>query len=109
MASFVYSNLRKMNTKDIDCSFMIDLLWKVSWPLRSPMLGWSGYMQMIQEGTYPGKSSFVFLPMIDLNPSDLSCIYSTLKFICKEASRYQKPPVVTFDQPLYWKAVYNHK
>jgi hypothetical protein len=68
-----------MNTKDVDCSFMIDLLWKVSWPLRSPMLGWSGYMQMIQEGTYPGKSSFVFLPMIDLNPSDLLCIYSFAK------------------------------
>ena len=26
-------------------------------------------------------------------------------FICKEASRYQKPPVVTFDQPFYWKAL----
>ncbi|CAG2213079.1 unnamed protein product [Mytilus edulis] len=105
MASCVYSNLRKMNYKDVDCSYMVNLLWKVSWPLRSPMPGWSGYMQMVQEGTYPGKSSFVFLPMIDLNPSDLSCIYSTLKFICKEAHRYQKPPVVTFDQPLYWKAL----
>ncbi|CAC5372589.1 unnamed protein product [Mytilus coruscus] len=69
------------------------------------MPGWSGYMQMVQEETCPGKSSFVFLPIIDLNPSDLSCIYSTLKFICKEAHRYQKPPVVTFDQPLYWKAL----
>ncbi|CAC5372581.1 unnamed protein product [Mytilus coruscus] len=105
MASCVYSNLRKMNYKDVDCSFMVKLLWKVSWPLRSPMPGWSGYMQMVQEGTYPGKSSFVFLPMIDLNPSDLSCIYSTLKFICKKAHRYQKPPIVTFDQPLYWKAL----
>ncbi|CAG2208600.1 unnamed protein product [Mytilus edulis] len=105
MASCIYSNLRKMNYKDVDCSYMVNLLWKVSWPLRSPMPGWSGYMQMVQEGTYPGKSSFIFLPMIDLNPSDLSCIYSTLKFICKEAHRYQKPPVVTFDQPLYWKAL----
>ncbi|CAC5372535.1 unnamed protein product [Mytilus coruscus] len=105
MASCVYSNLRKMNYKDVDCSFTINLLWKVSWSLCSPMPGWSGYMQMVQEGTYPGKSSFVFLPMIDLNPSDLSCIYSTLTFICKEAHRYQKPPVVTFDQPLYWKAL----
>ncbi|CAC5426682.1 unnamed protein product [Mytilus coruscus] len=43
--------------------------------------------------------------MIDLNPNDLSWTYSTLKFICKEAHRYQKPPVVTFDQPLYWKTL----
>ncbi|CAC5425516.1 unnamed protein product [Mytilus coruscus] len=30
MASCVYSNLRKMNYKDVDCSFMVNLLWKVS-------------------------------------------------------------------------------
>ncbi|CAC5359434.1 unnamed protein product [Mytilus coruscus] len=53
MASCVYSNLRKMNYKDVDCSFMVNLLLKVSWPLRSPMPWWSGYMQMVQEGSYP--------------------------------------------------------
>ncbi|CAC5406040.1 unnamed protein product [Mytilus coruscus] len=47
MASCVYSNLRKMNYKD--CSFMVNLLWKVSWPLRSPMPGLYGYRQMVQE------------------------------------------------------------
>ncbi|VDI73947.1 Hypothetical predicted protein [Mytilus galloprovincialis] len=28
MASCVYSNLRKMNYKDVDCSYMVNLLWK---------------------------------------------------------------------------------
>ncbi|EDO31725.1 predicted protein [Nematostella vectensis] len=43
--------------------------------------------------------------MIDLNPSDMSCIYSTLKFVCDHAKRYGFAPVLTFDQPLYWKAL----
>ena len=43
--------------------------------------------------------------MIDMNPSDLTCIFSTLHFIAEEAKRHNAEPVVTFDQPLYWKAV----
>jgi hypothetical protein len=50
-------------------------------------------------------SNITFLPMIDLNPSDMSCLYSTLKFVSKEASHHNRTPVITFDQPLYWKAL----
>ncbi|CAC5369993.1 unnamed protein product [Mytilus coruscus] len=35
----------------------------------------------------------------------MSCIYSTLLFVSKEASRRGRTPVITFDQPLYWKSV----
>lgn len=42
--------------------------------------------------------------MIDLSPSDLSCIYSTMQFVCDQASRYESIPILTFDQPLYWKS-----
>ncbi|KAL8574874.1 hypothetical protein ACOMHN_003434 [Nucella lapillus] len=66
----------------------LDLLWKVSWPLRSPRLGWSGMMQTICSGAYPGKSSFTFLPMIDMDPTNMSCIFSTLHFVSSVASRY---------------------
>ena len=62
-------------------------------------------MQTVSKGTYPGKSSFVYLPMIDMNPGDMSCIYSTLKYISNHARRYQQTAVITFDQPLYWKAM----
>ncbi|KAL8575021.1 hypothetical protein ACOMHN_063553 [Nucella lapillus] len=55
-------------------------------------------------GTHPGKSNIYFLPMIDMNPSDMTCIYSTLLFVSKEARRHDSEPVITFDQPLYWKA-----
>ena len=45
------------------------------------------------------------MPMIDLNPGDLSCIYSTLRFVTAQASRCRMTPVITFDQPLYLKAL----
>eukprot|EP00745_Piridium_sociabile_P023062 TRINITY_DN35931_c2_g2_i7.p1 TRINITY_DN35931_c2_g2~~TRINITY_DN35931_c2_g2_i7.p1 ORF type:complete len:567 (+),score=112.84 TRINITY_DN35931_c2_g2_i7:122-1822(+) len=82
----------------------LDLLWKVSWPLRSPRPGWSGMMQTVCNGNYPGQSSFTFLPMIDMDPTNMSCIYSTLQFVSSLASRYDCTPVLTFDQPLWWKS-----
>ena len=42
--------------------------------------------------------------MIDMYPGDKTCILSTLEFICKLASKHNISPVVTFDQPLFWKA-----
>ena len=47
----------------------------------------------------------MFLPMIDMEPSNMTCIYSTLIFINEQAKRYSVTPVVTFDQPLCWKAL----
>jgi hypothetical protein len=62
-------------------------------------------MQMVLEGDTQGVSDITFLPIIDLNPSDLNCIFSTLMFVSKEASRHNRTTIITFDQPLYWKAV----
>ncbi|PIK40129.1 hypothetical protein BSL78_23030 [Apostichopus japonicus] len=55
-------------------------------------------------GNTQGNRLF-FFPMIDMNPSDNSCIYSTLKFVCNEARRHNTKAILTFDQPLYWKAL----
>lgn len=87
-----------------DATSHIDLLWKITWPLKSPRPLWSGMMQMLHVGNHPGKSSVIFLPMIDMDPSDLSCVYSTLKFACKLGNEHGFVPVITFDQPLWWKA-----
>ena len=46
-----------------------------------------------------------YLPMIDMNPSDLSCVYSILCYVSSHAKRYNVTPIVTFDQPLWWKAL----
>ena len=60
-----------------------DLLWHSSWFLSSeeqPRSNWSGFMQYAtivapQKGSY---SSIKFLPIINLSPSNESCIYLTL-------------------------------
>ena len=43
--------------------------------------------------------------MIDLDPSDKTCIYSTLLFVSEQAKRYHVTPVITFDQPLWLEAL----
>jgi len=47
------------------------------------------------------------LPIIDLKPSDESCIYFSLLYVIEKMSRLNKQAVacVTFDKPLYIKAV----
>lgn len=89
----------------VDLSWKTDVLSSVVWPLRSPVVSWSAMMQAVQDSPFPGKSDVIFLPMIDLNPSDMSCIYSTLTFVTKEAKKQGVTPIITFDQPLYWKAL----
>ena len=82
----------------------LDLLWKTSFLLKPDRLGWLGMMQVFQEGDYPGKLSNVFLPVIDREPSDVSCIYSTGKFAHDRTAKYGITPVLRFDQPLWWEA-----
>ena len=53
---------------------------------------------------YPGQSTIAFLPMVDMYPGDKICILSMPQNICNIASKHNAPPVVTFDQPLFWKA-----
>ena len=66
---------------------------------------WSGYMTNISTGDYPGKSTVTLLPIIDLNPNDMTCIYSTLLFVSDQAKQLNIPtPIITFDQPLWLKA-----
>ena len=40
-----------------------------------------------------------------MDPTDMTCIYSTLSFISDQASCYEYTPIITFDQPLWWKSL----
>ena len=86
-----------------------DLLWHCGWFMSEEQLRphWGGFMQCCTYNTEfsASKSTIDFLPIIDLNPNDINCIYSTLIFVINQA-RQQKviTPCITFDQPLYWKA-----
>ena len=88
-----------------DLTLELDLLWQACWFLRPHRPSWYGVMHMVHQGSFPGQSSVLFMPMIDMNPSDKTGIYSTLHYICAEAKRNKTTPVLTFDQPLWWKAL----
>ncbi|CAH3149612.1 unnamed protein product, partial [Porites lobata] len=88
----------------VNKTWKLDFLCSLVWPIRSPKPNWSGLMQTISKGSHPGKSSVTFLPMIDMDPTNMSCIYSTLKFVEAQCKRQHTTPIITFDQPLWWKA-----
>ena len=88
-----------------------DVLWHSAWTCSyntctRPRPSWSGFMQQaFSDGSIP-KSEVLLLPILDLNPSDESCIYSTLIYIQRQAEHLNvTTPCITFDQPLWLKAV----
>ena len=111
LSTLMLKSIRELTTeptlsKEVDCN----ILWHAAWfshSLENPRPNWSGFMQsVIDTGPVEEKSSVSFLPIIDLNPSDESCIYSTLLFIIDQAKSLNVTvPCVTFDQPLWLKAV----
>ena len=60
---------------------------------------------MVHTGDHPVQSPVLLLPMIDLDPGNMSCVHSTLTFICEHSARYNVTPIITFDQPLLWKSL----
>ena len=82
----------------------LDTLWNMSLHLRSPRPAWSGMMQTVHMGPHPGATSILFQPMIDMEPGNLNCIFSTLQFLCNNARHYNVKPIITFDQTLWLKS-----
>ena len=68
---------------------------------------WSGFMHDLNaDGSVPQVTDIRMLPIIDQNPNDLICIYSTLQFISDQSAKLAIPsPCITFDHPLWLKAV----
>ena len=86
----------------------VDLQWNIdglSMTPDSPRPNWSGYMQLHTSGVHLSKATITFLPLIDMNPSSYTCVYSTLMYIVEQCNRFNiHTPSVTFDQPLWLKA-----
>ena len=75
-------------------SVVLDQLWAASTFNRKAMQPiWSGFMQDISQGVHQGKAKIVILPIIDLNPSDYSCIYSALLFVQDQARQWILPNI----------------
>ena len=49
------------------------------------------------------KDDVIPLPIIDLYPTNITCILSTLSVLANLAHTYSQPAIVAFDQPLFWK------
>ena len=103
MTALMFHKLKEIKAPDPTAH--LDILWKTFIMTGSPTPMWSGMMKLVHQGNHPGRSSMMFLPMIDMNPSDVTCVYSTLKYVCKHARRHNVTPVITFDQPLFWKSL----
>ena len=105
--------LRPLETLNVLCtppvSLQYELIWNAGYFCRNKNLlrpSWSGYMQDASSGQYPSKSDVFLLPIIDLSPSDPTCIYSTLLHVESQAKKLNiVTPCITFDQPLWIKAV----
>lgn len=96
---------------DLSKALSLDTVWRASLlfsDLKYPRCNWSGYMQQfsVPFDEYGSASDIQMLPLMDLNPNDVSCIYSTLSFVEKQAKLLNmKTACITFDQPLWIKAV----
>jgi hypothetical protein len=82
-------------------------IWNVGWLLdNGNRPSWSGFMQLVTRGDHPSPSVIDFLPIVNLPPTDVNCILSTLIFIEEQATAMNVPePCITFDQPLFVKAL----
>ena len=80
------------------------MLWKVSYHFKNQIPIWSGIIQLIHESQKKddyGKDNITFLPIIDLNPTDMSCILPTQSFLSNLAHQNNQPTIIAFDQLLY--------
>ena len=50
-----YEKLPAINI--LNLTWKVDLLWKISWPLKSPRPMWPGMMQSVHKGEQPGHIS----------------------------------------------------
>ena len=106
---FATNVLRNIKFRDLPdlrvCDMRVEIFWELSFHFKQTVPGWQGMMHILHRGqTHPGASSILYLPMIDMYPGNKACILSTLNFLSNMAIRHHVPPVITFDQPLYWKA-----
>ena len=66
---------------------------------------WANFQHAVQDATHPGPTRFVFHPFVEAKPDSDDAVYSTLSYVLKVSLDMGVTPVVTFDQPLYLRAL----
>ncbi len=95
-------------TSAVKTTVQLDSLWLSSVALEIESIpGWGGFNHLVTEmNSVFQVSDVVALPFINLDPTNLSTIYTALLSAQSEASKYNRNYcIVTFDQPLFVKAV----
>ena len=82
----------------------LDLFWHTARFFPRPRRSWNGHMTSVSKGDYPSKVSVNMFLIIDVDPTNLFCIYSTLNFIADISKELQTTPIVSFDKPMWLKA-----
>ena len=98
----------KLNINDVNNINMnnCELLWLYAKYKNSSLPGWNGFMDKLTQGLSYEKCKLVALPFIDAPPSDNNTIYTALKYVATLSNDIGlQTSFVTFDQPLYKKAV----
>ena len=102
-------DVSKSSVSHLQSIVRLDSLWLAAFALGiTPAPGWGGFNHLVTESQSKmfHVSDVVALPFINLNPSDMSTIYTALVFALNEASLFNRNYcIVTFDQPLFIKAV----
>ncbi|ELU04749.1 hypothetical protein CAPTEDRAFT_193022 [Capitella teleta] len=101
----------ELNPRSQKLSFALDQLWMASMILPVANLGapspsWGGFMQLASKGENYERTRIDILPFINRQPTNRSFIYTALNFAREQSSLHgMETCFVTFDQPLYAKAI----
>ena len=93
----------------------INLLHDLAWCCPDPEIPlFSGFMSKVhngfassddlRSGDEVNPASFIFLPIINIDPTDITCLWSTLNYFADYCMKYSVKPIVTFDRQLWDKA-----
>ncbi len=90
MSSLLFTKTALLSLPPSTLSLSMDLVWHAGW-FVSPVNcrpNWRGYMQDVTVpcGDFRSPANIRMLPIFDLNPNDLSCIYSLLHFVEQQAA-----------------------
>lgn len=68
--------------------------------------GWSGFMTNLVTSSEECQRTYIMaVPFINLDPSNMSTIYTALQFAADQSKTQNQTCIVTFDQPLFLKAI----
>lgn len=82
-----------------------EILWLYGKWMKRDVPGWSGFMEEVTNELPSVRSKILGLPFLNYPPTLYDTIYTSLLTASKRCVEHgQKTCIVTFDQPLYYKA-----